>query len=347
MTNELFVISLAAPLFFLYRWAFKNLPQERWQVFACIPDTKICSEHWSGINLTYYGIISASAQLFAVVMLLIMTGAAGIPLTGVLAMLSGILTCCIPASGILARIVEKKRYTLTVGGAFFIGLLVLPAIIWMLNRFTGSFDIPFLPAMAATSVAYAFGEGLGRLACISYGCCYGKPLDQCGSLTQKIFAANHFVFFGKTKKIAYESNLDGQRVIPIQAISAVFNTATGLVGLYLFLNSSFGSAFLFSILMIQVWRLSSETMRKDYRGKGKFSAYQWMCVIGILYALMIYALNTAGMSPATSLPAGLKTLWNPALILALLALWLIICIRSGLSRVTGSKLSLHINQHRI
>jgi hypothetical protein len=58
---------------------------------------------------------------------------------------------------------------------------VAPWIIKLLNAtqaeaFGG--DIPLEPALAAMPVAYAYGEGLGRLACISFGCCYGKSLDQ-------------------------------------------------------------------------------------------------------------------------------------------------------------------------
>ena len=41
--------------------------------------------------------------------------------------------------------------------------------------------------LAALAIGYILGEGLGRLACLSFGCCYGKPLDQCGKVVSILF----------------------------------------------------------------------------------------------------------------------------------------------------------------
>ena len=67
--------------------------------------------------------------------------------------------------------------------------------------------MPMLETMGAIFIAYAFGEGIGRLACISFGCCYGKPLSECNPLIERIFQRWNFAFQGKTKKIAYASIL--------------------------------------------------------------------------------------------------------------------------------------------
>lgn len=103
-------------------------------------------------------------------------------------------------------------------------------------------NIPVLPALAALSIAYAFGEGLGRLACISFGCCYGKPVSLCHPALRRIFEHWSFIFSGKTKGIAYASNLDGEKVIPVQGITAVVYISTALLGVLFFINSLFTSS---------------------------------------------------------------------------------------------------------
>jgi prolipoprotein diacylglyceryltransferase len=94
-------------------------------------------------------------------------------------------------------------------------------------------DLPLMPVMAALATAYALGEGVGRLACISFGCCYGKPMDQVHPLLRRLFARHAFVFTGPTKKIAYADGLDGREIFPIQAVTATLYCAAALAGAYL------------------------------------------------------------------------------------------------------------------
>ncbi|MCB2183014.1 MAG: hypothetical protein KQH63_13350 [Desulfobulbaceae bacterium] len=60
--------------------------------------------------------------------------------------------------------------------------------------------ISLMPVMAALATGYILGEGVGRLACISFGCCYGKPLDEVGILVRKILAPIACSYQGDTKK---------------------------------------------------------------------------------------------------------------------------------------------------
>ncbi len=349
MENELIVGFLGAVLSATYYWGFRKLPGERWQVLACIPGHKTGPDLWSGINLTYYGFFSANAYILAALIMIVLTGADGIPVEGAISILIVIFGTCIPASRILARTIEKKKFTFTVGGACFTGMLLLPIAILIVNETLGTaigFHIPFMAALSAAAVSYAFGEGAGRLACISFGCCYGNSVARSGPLIRRIFERQYFIFTGKTKKIAYESALDGEKVIPVQAISAVVNTAAGLVGMYLHLYTYFGASFLLTVVATQAWRVFSETMRKDHRGEGKLTAYQWMGLAMIPYALALFILLPSGAT-VTNIYAGLENLWNPALIISLQLLWLYIFIRTGRSRVTGSHLSLCIHPDRI
>jgi hypothetical protein len=260
------------------------------------------------------------------------------------------LGCCVPASRLVARIVEKKAHTFTVGGAVFVGILVTPAVILLINRTIGAalaFHIPLMPAYAAIAIAYAFGEGLGRLACISFGCCYGKPLADSSEFLRRLFSGRGFIFFGGTKKIVYAGGLEATEVIPIQAITAVLYSVCGLISAGLFLISHHTTAFLLATVVTQGWRSISETMRADYRGEGNVSAYQIMGVIGVVYAVAVTLLYAQGSTGLPDLQAGLKSLWNPALILFLQGIWLLIFLYTGRSTVTGATLSFHVNRDRI
>src|SRR5262249_5174021 len=158
--------------------------------------------------------------------------------------------------------VEGKQHTLTVAGAVFVGLVMAPLVLTLMSP---TWNVPVVAGMASMTVAYVFGEGLGRLACISFGCCYGKPLYEIDGAAYDWFERFHFAFYGATKKISYASNLEGVAVVPIQALTAVLYVILGLAGTLLFLTSHFNAAFLLALAGSQIWRLYSETLRADYR----------------------------------------------------------------------------------
>jgi prolipoprotein diacylglyceryltransferase len=163
-------------------------------------------------------------------------------------------------SRLIARVVEKKRYTLTVGGAFFAGLLAAPWLVVLVNatiRDPFFPQLPVMPFLAAGAASYVLGEGFGRLACISFGCCYGRPVASLPVSLQRIFSPCAFVFRGPTKKVAYEGHLEGQAVVPIQAITSVVLVATGIASVYLFLAGRSASAFLLAVTVSQAWRCIS------------------------------------------------------------------------------------------
>jgi hypothetical protein len=331
-------------------WGFSVLPGEKWQVVASMPVAKTEQGEWRGINFTWYGLLSANAYLVAVVVLLVLMGAVGVPPVGTAILAAAMLCCCVPASRLVARIVEKKAHTFTVGGAVFVGILITPFVITLINRTAGellAFRIPVMSAYAAIAIAYAFGEGLGRMACISFGCCYGKPLSASSGLLKRIFTGRGFVFFGSTKKIAYAGGLEGTEVIPIQAVTAVFYALCGLIAAGMYLSSHHIGAFLLATITTQGWRSFSETLRADYRGGGTVSAYQIMGVIGVVYAIAaaFFLVHEPAVPP--DLRAGLKSLWSPALILFLQGIWMTIFLYTGRSTVTGATISFHVHRERI
>ncbi len=350
MANELFIFSLAVFFLLFLRWGFKTLPGEGWQIIASMPISRDESGLWKGINLTYYGLFSANAYVTAITMLFIVMGAIDVPLKGTFAMVLTLLLICVPASKLMARIVEKKLHTFTIGGASFVGIMIAPWAIWLTNITIGSrfgYSIPLIPTLAAFIIAYAFGEGMGRLACISFGCCYGKPLSGSHNLIQKLFRNYCFMFSGKTKKIAYEGGLEGVKVIPIQAITAVLYIITGIAGTLFFLKSYYATAFIITMVVTQAWRSFSEVLRADYRGGGKISAYQTMAIIAMGYSLGIASFSPSSVIVGVDVTAGLLLLWNPAVIFFLFGLWLAIFLYTGKSTVTGSTLTFHVHKDRI
>src|SRR5215471_4298758 len=282
MTDELFVLSLGLLLASLVHWAVKRLPDERWQFLASVPVMKDASGHWHGSNFTYYGLLTANALVFGVALLIVLFGALRISMGVALSVILTVLAVCLPASKWIARLVEGKRCTFTIAGAFFVGIFTAPAVIHGVNAFLpslGARPIPIMPALAAVLIAYSFGEGLGRLACISFGCCYGALLSESHPLLQRLFNQWHFIFSGKMKKISYASAMDGKQVIPVQAVTAVIYLCTGLVSLLLFLYGKFTPAFVLAMAVTQGWRVLSETLRADIAAKENHRRIRsWPCL---------------------------------------------------------------------
>ncbi len=346
MSDTLLTLLFGIALFGYLLWGFRTLPRERWQILATLPRAKAADGAWRGVNLTYYGLFSANAYLVSIVVLLALLGAIGISPWHSAALVLTTLAACVPAAALVARVVEGKRHTLSVAGAFFVALFVVPGAVAALNA-AGGLALPMWPVLAAAAVVYAFGEGLGRLACISFGCCYGKRVADLPPRAQRLFARWHFVFEGKTKKIAYASGLDGARVLPVQGLTALLYVAAGLIGLALYQRGHMAAAFASTLTVTQLWRLYSERLRADYRGGGRLTAYQWMAIGGVLAAPLLLALLPPAPPLPVALAAGLATLWDPALLLLLQALWVAIFLHTGRSAVTEATVALRVCRERI
>jgi len=350
MFDEIFLLLLSGAIAILFAWAFRTLPEENWQILACLPGRKGPDGIWHGVNLTYYGFFNALAYVFAVVIFLLMMGSLGVTIAGALSVVLPVLVVCMLAARLIARWVEKKQHTFSVGAASFVGIIIAPMMIVSANITFGqwwAFRIPVTQTMAAMLIAYAVGEGTGRLACISFGCCYGKPLTDCNPIIQKIFRRWNFVFWGKTKKIAYAEQLDGRAVIPIQALTAVLYTGTGLLGFYLFLKGLALAAFIMTMLITQGWRFVSEFLRADYRGQNRISAYQIMTLLALGYTLIIVPIIAEPYHAVPDLLPGLLSLWNPGLIIFLAVLWVVAFLYTGKSEVTCSSIDIQVVRKNI
>jgi hypothetical protein len=280
----------------------------------------------------------------------VLLGAVGVPLPGTVTMVVLLLAICVPASTLVARLVERKRARFTVGGATFVGLVVGPWILIWSNHALGrllGFEIPVATGLAAAAIGYALGEGVGRLACVSFGCCYGKRLSGISPRLRRLFERYSFVFTGQTKKVAYEGGLEGEKLVPIQAMTAVLFVTTALIAAEVFLRGHHRTALGVAVAVTQGWRALSETLRADYRGGGRISAYQVMALLAIVYLVTALPFVPAGVGLQADIVAGLRVLWDPWVILFLQGLCLAIFLHTGRSVVTAATLSFHVRRDRI
>jgi hypothetical protein len=247
----------------------------------------------------------------------------------------------------VAHWVEGKKHTASIGAGVFCAVLAVPGALW-LAKALGAEAVPPLPVvLAAITVAYCLGEGVGRLACLSFGCCYGRPVAELPPLERRLFGGFPLVFSGASKKIAYASGLAGVEVVPVQALTAVVLSALALAGTWAFLQGWVASAFVVALGLSQLWRLYSERLRCDHRGEGRLSAYQWMALLLAAGAAGAGIALGNGKPVRVEVAEGLALLARPGTLLALELVWAAVFALTGLSSVTGSLLSLRVYRSRI
>lgn len=201
MDEILFVLGLASVCGGILAWGISRLHRERWQFLAAFPQKRNADGTWHCRNLTYYGVLTAFSCTVAVALGAVLIAAIGVPAKVSFCIVAALLSLCVPAAKIVAWIVEKNRYRFTVGGAAFSGIVAAPFIAWIAGTLFGAAEAtPVVSVCAALVSAYALGEGLGRLACLSYGCCYGRTLDSLPPAAQKFFVRLPFVLKASAKR---------------------------------------------------------------------------------------------------------------------------------------------------
>lgn len=120
------------------------------------------------------------------------------------------------------------------------------------------------------------------------------------------------------------------------------------MGTLLFLQGNPLLALLVTGLLTQVWRLLSELLRADHRGGGRITVYQAMAILACGWiALLAWGAPLAPPGLRFDLAQGLSGLWDPAVLVALQALWAVVFLFTGLSVVTGSQLRFHVHADRV
>src|SRR5271166_6104381 len=152
MLNVLFVAAIAALMSGLLCWGFRTLPAERWQMIAAVPTAKNDEGAWQGINLTFYGFFSATGITFGIALAILLVASVRMPLTVGFVLVMATVALCLPASHLVAAVVERKRNTFTIAGAAFVASLIVPPAVWFGERALRSWalvNIFALPLLAA------------------------------------------------------------------------------------------------------------------------------------------------------------------------------------------------------
>jgi len=347
MMSALFVASLAALLSCVLVWAPRHLPREHWQVLASLPRRR-SGDTWTATNLTWYGALTAMAGMVASALFLVLATASGATIVeAALVTLCG-LGIAVPCSSFIATRVEKKPHTLSIAGAMIPTFLLLPIGIHVYaeSELAAASALQPMAMVAALMVAYVIGEGLGRIACLSFGCCYGAPVSDVRPSLRRVFSRWNIVFHGPMKKAAYAGSLDGVPLVPIQTMTSWVHTVGGCLAVWLFLRGDVVNAFGVAAATALGWRFASEFLRHDHRGAIRVSPYQWASLVGLGYAALLVAALRAP-APAVDLLGGLRAVWAPGPILALQLIGVGLFLHSGVSKVTGCEARLHLHADRV
>ncbi len=350
MLNVYFVIGLAAGLLALISWGVRYLPAERWQMIAAVPIAKMADGSWRGLNLTFYGFFSATGTTFGALLFLLLLASTGVPAVVSLVLLVCVLGACVPASRLIAGVVERKQNTFTVAGATFVATIVLPLLAIFAARLAPRLlhrNIPALPVVAAAVIAYVLAESIGRLACLSFGCCYGVPLRDASPRIARLFQRHPVVIEGATKKASYASGLSGEPLVPVQTLTSCVFALSGIAGLALFLCHSFRLAALIPMIASCGWRVASEWLRADHRGTSRISPYQVMTLISMVYLGILVMLLQTPQNTAPEIMVALHQFVSVPTIVLVQLLWVVLFLYYGRSRVTGSNLTFHVVSDRV
>ena len=333
-------------------YGIKKFPKGDHQFLASVPFRRNEDGTFQGFNITTYGLMNGIAYTFGTGVFLLLSSASNIPLPTIIPSVSVILLISIPASKIVAKFVEKKDNTFTISGGSFVGGVLSPIIFYIfLYLYHKDISIALsetLVLLGAVSTAYLFGEGLGRLGCLSFGCCYGRRVDTLKGGLKILFSKFYTKFYGDTKKVAYEGGIEGEKTVPVQTTAVIFFNSTALFSTILFLNRFFISSFLLSVISAQLFRFLSEFLRSDFRGDRKVTVYQIFSIIIICYSIVVACLlNSGGITPQINLEQGLSTFYNFWTLILLQTIFWITFMYTGISKVTYSRITFHVDKGRI
>jgi Prolipoprotein diacylglyceryl transferase len=343
-TIELGVLVLASLAVVVFRWGFRNLTSEGWQIALAVPARVNGADgrFWPAVNFTTYGVISSIAYALSLLLFIFLVGAMAQPLLPAAVFVGLLLAVGVPASKIVARWVEGIPGH-TIGGAVFAVLVTaIPAMLatqWLAQAFRwDSFDAAVV--IAAACIAYVLGEAIGRLACLSFGCCYGRPIDECTSLQRALYSGVTETYRGRYKKIAYAGGLTDRPVVAVQSIACTVLFVVFLVSLWCFWKGMTTASIVLALGLSQLWRAYSEQLRADFRGREGFTVYQAMAIAGAAQSLLFVHLFPATSTLVASAYRGWLAVAQAEVVITCQLLAASILLYMGRSSVTSSRLEL-------
>jgi phosphatidylglycerol:prolipoprotein diacylglycerol transferase len=182
------------------------------------------------------------------------------------------------------------------------GILFLPPVFLLFSWFTGFGTWLFLDAVARV---IPLGHALGRLGCLSYGCCFGRPTDRRLAITYR----------NPLAKAVRVAGLEGVRLHPTALYEAVMD-----MGIFLLLNlaavvdAPVGTPAALALLLYGLGRFGIEFV-KDNHGRiiiGRLAVNHLVCLalIAVGVFLLRGVLQTPETAPAISWSLGFDTVWD-------------------------------------
>ncbi len=136
-----------------------------------------------------------------------------------------------------------------------------------------------LPPNDRFAAQLPFAFAIGRIGCLSTGCCRGIAYNGPGAITYSDAIPRH----------------------PIPAYEMLFHVLAGLIAIWLVRNRRMtGCVFSLYLIAYGIFRFLSEFIRETPKSFGSFSAYQWLSIVMVL-------LGMAFLLKRKRFPAGI---WN-------------------------------------
>ena len=330
-------------------WGIKTLPAERWQMIAAVPMAKNGNGEWQGLNLTFYGFFSATASTFGVALMIVLLSSIGTSLLTAAAVIATMMAICVPASKVLARVIEGKRNTFTIAGAAFVASLILPPGMVLVQR--GLWRVVQHQDLRVAGA----GGGRNCVRAVRGDRQDGVPelrllLWQAAERSESAAGADVFTLSAGVPWQHQESGVrlrTGGRTTDSGAddyLAGVYAVWTGGLGI---LSSwtlaaggtcaSVGDMELEGAIGMFARRLSRKFA--DFRVSG-------MALIAMGYlTLTLSIIPGDGLTP--NLMAGLVQVTSASVIVPLQLLWMGLFLYYGRSRVTGSVVSFHVVAERV
>jgi hypothetical protein len=123
---------------------------------------------FSRLNLTYYWLFVATAEVFATMTTTVLMASTGIHVGIAASILLMVLAFCAPSSRWIARIIDGRKYNFSISGAVAVGMIAVPVATTFVRSM--GYSVSAAAVFASTAIGYTLGEGVGRLAYISFGC---------------------------------------------------------------------------------------------------------------------------------------------------------------------------------
>ncbi len=345
MSNHAFVLSVASLMILYIGAGLRFFPGESRQILACLPVRKRLDENWDGLNLTWYGALCANGIVAATALFFVLSASAGVSAKTMFFVCSVVLLPTLPAGRLVAFFVEGRRDTFTTGGASFVGAVIAAPSIMAVWRMSGQGGpVPVAPLLAALATAYAAGEALGRIACVSFGCCYGRKVEDFPRPFRGALSAIGITFRGMMKKASYAGGMEGIELVPIQGITACVYGTASVAGVALFLRGDYTWSLLLSGVAIFGWRVLSEFFRADFRGFSSFTAYQKMSLAAVAGLIVLAPLLPNYTTAPVITAEVLFGVVSVPFVLFIQVVWLTVFVYMGRSTVTGSRISMFVRK---